>query len=52
MNKGIESFTRKISLNGSYTLPNGIIVLVEEDIDAYMNNTLVFYDEDNVPQTA
>ncbi len=31
------------SVNGSYILPNGIIVLVEEDIAAYMAGTLEFY---------
>ena len=31
------------SANGSYILPNGVVVLVEEDIEAYMNGTLVFY---------
>lgn len=30
------------STNGSYILPNGIVVLVQEDIDAYMNGTLIF----------
>lgn len=35
-----------ITENGSYILPNGIIVLVEEDIEAYLNGTLIFYDED------
>lgn len=34
------------SLNGSFILPNGIIVLVEEDVEAYLNNTLVFYKKD------
>ena len=34
----------KKSANGSYILPNGVIVLVEEDIDAYFAGTLVFYD--------
>ena len=29
--------------NGSYILPNEIIVLVEEDIEAYMDGSLVFY---------
>lgn len=28
--------------NGSYILPNGVIVLVDEDIEAYMNQTLIF----------
>ena len=31
--------------NGSYILRNGIIVLVDEDIELYRNGTLVFYDE-------
>ena len=30
--------------NGSYILPNGIIILVEEDIQAYLDGTLVFRD--------
>lgn len=33
----------KISSNGSYILPSGIIVLVDEDVEAYENNTLIFY---------
>ena len=41
----------KVTLNGSYILPNGIIVLVEEDIEAYENGTLIFYDKDKLPQT-
>ncbi|MBR2721365.1 MAG: hypothetical protein IKB75_01135 [Clostridia bacterium] len=28
--------------NGSYILPNGVIVLVDEDIEAYLNGELVF----------
>ena len=48
-----ESFIQniqKVTLNSSYILPNGIIVLVDEDIEAYLNGTLVFYDRGNVPQ--
>jgi len=41
----------KESANGSYILPNGVIVLVEEDIDAYFAGTLVFYDGDSDLQT-
>ena len=41
----------KYSINGSYILPNGIIVLVDEDIEAYENGTLVFYDKDKLPVT-
>ena len=48
-----ESFIQniqKVTLNGSYILPNGIIVLVDEDVEAYLNGTLVFYDKDNLQQ--
>ena len=41
----------KISINGSYILSNGIIILVDEDVEAYLNGTLVFYDKDKVPVT-
>ncbi|MBR2381405.1 MAG: hypothetical protein IKA84_02785, partial [Clostridia bacterium] len=40
----------KVSANGSYILPDGTIMLVDEDIEAYLNGMLVFYDKDNVPQ--
>lgn len=43
--------TQKVTINGSYILPSGIIVLVDEDIEAYENGTLVFYDKDKLPQT-
>ena len=42
---------QKVTPNGSYILPNGIIVLVDEDVEAYFNGTLVFYDKNNLPQT-
>ena len=42
---------QKVTINGSYILPNGIIVLVDEDIEAYENGTLVFYDKDDLPVT-
>ena len=32
------------SLNGSYILPNGVIVLASADIDSYLDGTLVFID--------
>lgn len=40
----------KYSINGSFILPNGVVVLVEEDIQSYINNTLIFYEEENLPQ--
>lgn len=36
----------KVSKNGSYILPSGIIVLVDEDVDLYENKCLVFYAND------
>ncbi len=42
----------QVSLNGSYILSNGIIVLVDEDIEAYLNGTLVFYNKDELPEVA
>ena len=34
----------QVTDNGSYKLSNGIIILVEEDIQAYKEGTLVFDD--------
>lgn len=42
----------KVSVNGSYILPNGIIVLVDEDVEAYLNGTLVFYDPNDLSVAA
>ena len=51
-NAYIEPFRiTKVSVNGSYILPSGIVVLVDEDVEAYLNGTLVFYDKDDVPVT-
>lgn len=33
--------------NGSYTLPNGVIVLMDSDINSYLNGTLVLYLKDD-----
>ena len=39
----------KLSANGSKMLSTGILILVNEDIEAYLNGTLVFYNYgDNV----
>ncbi len=40
----------QVTLNGSYIRPDGIIVLAEEDIEAYLNGTLVFYNKDDLPE--
>ena len=37
----------KYSVNGSVQLANGIIFLVNADMEAYKNNTLRFYDNLN-----
>jgi len=42
MVNNVNNLTR--TNNGSYKLPNGIIVLVEEDIQSYLEGTLVFND--------
>ena len=39
----------KISINGSYILSSGAIVLVDQDIQAYLKGTLVFYHPSDVP---
>lgn len=41
----------QVSINGSYILPNGIVVLVEEDVEAYLAGTLQFYHPEDVPVT-
>ena len=41
----------QITVNGSYILSNGIVVLVDADIEAYMNGTLIFYDRGSLPTT-
>ena len=33
--------------NGSYILPNGVIVLVDEDTELYLNGTLEFHKKDS-----
>ena len=47
---GIMSITQ-VSVNGSYILPNGIVVLVDADVEAYLAGTLQFYHPEDVPVT-
>jgi hypothetical protein len=47
---GLAFNTIMVSKNGSYILPSGIIVLVDEDVDLYENKDLVFYPNDEVEQ--
>lgn len=44
----IES-TEQVTLNGSFILPNGIVVLAPEDIDAFEYGTLIFYNINELP---
>ena len=46
----IMSITQ-VSVNGSYIRPDGIVVLVDEDIEAYLAGTLQFYHPEDVPVT-
>lgn len=39
----------KVTVNGSYQMPDGTVYLVDADIEAYLNGTLVFYDKDKLP---
>ena len=39
----------KVTVNGSYQMPDGTVYLVDADIEAYFNGTLVFYDKDKLP---
>lgn len=45
----IASITQ-MSINGSYILPSGIVVLIDEDVQAYLDGTLVFYYTDDLPE--
>ncbi len=45
--QGIAGLLR--SVNCSYILPSGIVVLVDEDIEDYFNGTLIFYDPADLP---
>ena len=47
-----SNLVTKVSVNGSYILPNGIVVLQEIDLESYENGTLVFYDKDKLPQVS
>lgn len=38
-----NSLSIMVTDNGSYILPNGIYVIVEEDLEAYINGTLIFH---------
>ena len=44
------SASQLVTLNGSYVLPNGVISLVNEDIEAYFAGTLKFYKKDELPE--
>lgn len=50
IHQGIMSITQ-VSVNGSYIRSDGIVVLVDEDIEAYLAGTLQFYHPEDVPVT-
>lgn len=43
---GVQSVRKLVTLNGSYNMEDGILVIVDEDIEAYFSDSLVWYDED------
>ena len=34
----------KKTINGSYILSNGVIILVDEDVESFLEGTLIFYE--------
>lgn len=46
------NYDKKLTINGSYTLPSGTMVIVESDILAFTNGTLIRYNENELPQVA
>ena len=50
IHEGIMSITQ-VSVNGSYIRSDGIVVWVDEDIEAYLDGTLQFYHPENIPVT-
>ena len=42
----VYSINIEYSVNGSYILPNGVLILVDEDVDSYFAGTLRFYKKD------
>lgn len=46
------NYDKKLTINGSYTLPSGTMVIVESDILAFTNGTLIWYNENELPQVA
>ena len=47
----LHGITNMQTSNGSYILPNGIVVLVQADLEAYENGTLQFYNVGDQTQT-
>lgn len=45
---GLMNVSGYRSTNGSYILKNGVIVLVQEDLEAYLEGTLDFYCDDSL----
>ncbi len=41
-----------VTANGSFIAPNGVIYLVDEDFEAYLDGTLIFYKKGTVPVVA
>ena len=41
-----------VTINGSYVLSNGVVVLVDSDIEDYMAGTLSFYAPNDIPEVA
>ena len=47
-----SSSVTQITANGSFILPNGVIVLEDENVEAYLNGVLAFHNKHEVSLTA
>ena len=45
-NNILNSSINQYSINGSFIMESGTIVLDEEDIESYFNGVLIFYEKD------
>ena len=43
-----SGYSQMVTDNGSYILPNGIYVIMEEDLDSFFNGTLIFHPVDEI----
>ena len=45
-----STFVQLVTINGSYILPSGVVVLADKDINDYFTNSLIFYKKNEISQ--